>query len=246
MVSFSITNANSDKAKQSLIRYFKNFIKENHNCQYTFCKFALDNNANAFGFFCNEAYDQIHAKDNNKLVRCELNAFSVDDYGKLIPLASLTGELSNRENLSFVDRLDSFYENKGIGREMMLFWESLVYENTKNTSIDIVAINGEKNISWYERLGYSPVRYFIGSKEFEPTESFPMKEVEGAFMTKDLTLMDFFKNKAAIKSEDIYRSSSKETKIFIKETNKELVDYTVKDKRHVNPETLKDFKNKRK
>ncbi len=214
MISFSVTNATSEKAKTGLSSMFKLLAdKSPSRREFLFAKIALDNEGKVFGIFGEEFTDYLHG--NADCLCYKLTAFSLDDYGRFVPLATMNGELlTSEKSICFADRLDSVYENHGIGREMMLTWEQLAYECTEANYIDIIAINGEKNIPWYERCGYEVTQYFGLEMEIDPLTQNITKKAEGAFMRRDFTVLDYFKHKAAQKSISILRNAPEDVQSF--------------------------------
>lgn len=224
MVSFSMTNANAEKINKAVKKDLKDLITISASeSEYTFAKFALDNDGKVFIIFCEKSSES--EENKNEFTRCKLTAFSVDEDGKNITLGIMRGHLSETDT-SYCDRIDSFYERKGIGREVILFWEEIVHEYSRSEYIDLIAINGEKTIPWYESLGYHVVEYFGAEYKTNPESDKPeVVSADAAFMTKELTVRDYAVCKAFQQSKKILDSAPENVKKFVSESNAEISEF---------------------
>jgi len=122
---------------------------------------------------------------------------------------------------------------------MMLFWESLIYTYTESSYIDLIAIDGEKNIPFYQNLGYDVVENFEYVEKIDSNGN-KTEVPSSAFMTKDFTVKDFFLHKAYLKSKSIYDAANQETKEFISDNEVKLNQYLKKNRKSI-PTPMRSF-----
>lgn len=147
--------------------------------------------------------------------------------------------------------LEDHFENHGIGRELMLFWQELCHKYSTLSKLTLAAINVQKNVPWYQKFGFK-VDEAQKILEQRSTKNIDSEEVSEKdlydalievltsshdYLHLSMDIKDIYEyatNKARRKSEAIFDSASEETQNFVAQANKEINDYIKELRNSVN------------
>ena len=188
-------NGEISKEYKSLINLTRKYIKqERGNC---IVKMTMDNR--------HEPFVMIYTFSSTKIIA--LRAYEGNSQIEKIELGYLIGFINNTKTGSKVDLVRSSQKLKGIGREMMLFWEEIsVNQNKKEIILNCAGGASGGNFSFYSQLGY---------------KNDPSKESRSFWlpMIKHLELENYCKSKAKEKQKNLFDTAPKNVIDYINNAN---------------------------
>ena len=234
-----------------------------------FAKVCLDNNGNVFAIVCTP--DPMKSIPRNERLKVgthfDLTALTITATGQsLYPLCALKGSMDafyTEDNIKYENTLShvlrpekichlgslltaksKHFENHGIGREMILFWQELCYDHSGLSRLALEAINVKKNVPWYHKFGFKLDEFNVEDviqKEDLQNQHINEKELYDFIVDKltdsqelihlSMNIDDIYSyatNKARKRSEDILNAADEETKNFVVRANNELNEHIKK------------------